>query len=298
MKTLVVGIANQQTDVPVDGFPIEYNPARYLRGQIRTSVGGVGFNVARTLANLGGTVALAAPLGVDPPADAVLAEAIRLGVDTRLCTRDLVSTPRSVILYAPDGRRLINTDLGDATTASFDPDLLASYARRADAVVLGNLDLSRPLLPAIRAAGTPVVVDLQDVQGLDNPYDQDFLEADVLVMSHERVTTTYELLLQGMLAQSRAALVVLTRGAGGALALTRDDAQPWVVPAFDAGHVLSTTGAGDTFTAALTHFLYVLRWSVRRAVAAACASAAIGLSGQELSELAVIGMLRSGHGQT
>lgn len=281
MKTVIVGIANLQTSVPVEAFPVEYQPSRYLPGRIVTSVGGVGFNVARVLAGLGGSVSLAAPLGSDVPARAILAEAERLGLRTHLCTDTLAHTPRSVVLHAPDGRRQINTDLDGALTTSFDASLFASEVAGADAAVLGNLDFSRPFLPIARDLGVPVVVDLQDVAGPDNPYDQDFLAADILVMSHERLTSPPHEFLRDLSARSTARLMVLTLGAAGSLALTADDTGPWHTPAMDVGPLANTTGAGDSFTAALTHYLLGCRATAREAVRAATTLAGTALAQPE-----------------
>ncbi|MEU5105160.1 MULTISPECIES: carbohydrate kinase family protein [unclassified Streptomyces] len=283
MRAVVAGIANQQTRLPVQGFPHPYSPARHLPGRIEDMVGGVGFNVAAALAQLGAAVELIAPLADDAPGQAVLAAAHRLGVGTGRCTRSLERTPRSVILVDTAGRRQVNTDLGGALAASFDAAAFRATAAGADVCVLGNLDFSRPLLPAARGLGVPVVVDLQDVRGPDNPYDRDFLAADTLVMSHERLSgQDLPGFLLALRSRSRALLLVLTLGADGSLALAPDDADCWHTPAVDVGPVPDTTGAGDAFTAALAHALHGLRLPARRAVRAATAYAASHLSAGEL----------------
>lgn len=279
MRAVVAGIANQQTRLPVEGFPHPYSPARHLPGRIEDTVGGVGFNVAAALARLGAAVDLLAPLADDPAGRAVLAAADRLGVSTRLCARALDRTPRSVVLVDATGRRQVNTDLGGALAASFDPAAFRAAATGADMCVLGNLGFSRPLLPAARGLGVPVVVDLQDVRGPDHPYDQDFLAADTLVMSHERLAgRDLPGLLRALRSRSRASLLVLTLGADGSLALTPDDADCWRTPAADVGPVSDTTGAGDAFTAALAHALHGRRLPAREAVRAATAHAASRLA--------------------
>lgn len=277
VRTVVAGIANLQTTVPVAGFPIEYEPARYLPGEIVIGAGGVGMNVARVLAGLGGRVVLVAPLGTDVTADAVEAETRRAGVELRRSAA-LDRSPRSVVLHAPDGRRQVNTDLAGATAAPVDLPGFTSLAAGADAVVLGNVDFTRPLLRPVQALGVPVVVDLQDVRGPDNPYDRDFLAADVLLMSDERVRGAEADVLRAVAGRSAARLVVLTRGAGGCLALAAGEDEPWAVPAADAGPVGNTTGAGDAFTAALTHYLLGRKLPARQALPAAAAAAAAVLA--------------------
>lgn len=270
MRTVVVGIANLQIAVPVAGFPVGYEPARHLPGGIAVGAGGVGLNVARVLAGLGADVVLVAPLADDVIAGLVAAEAARAGVGLRPVVAG--RSPRSVVLVGPDGRRQVNTDLAGALDAVVEPAAIAG----ADAVVLGNVDLARPLLPVARAAGVPVVVDLQDVQGPGNPYDRDFLVADVLVMSNERIRGREAAVLRALGRSAR--LAVVTLGAGGCLALA--GGTEWRVPAVDVGPVADTTGAGDAFTAALTHFLLGRRLPARAAVAAAAGVAAEVLVGK------------------
>ena len=120
MRVVVIGIANQQTSLPVDRFPVEYVAQRYLTGAIRHTVGGVAFNVARSLCALGHVVALASPLGEDYPAAMIDAEAYRYNLSTHLCRRELARTPRSVVLYDTTGRRQVNTDLTDGLRMEFD----------------------------------------------------------------------------------------------------------------------------------------------------------------------------------
>ena len=85
VRVLVVGIANVQTTVPVDGFPVLYQPVRYLPGRIRVQIGGVGFNQARQLRALGNEVSLAAPLGADIAGRAIREELSTLGIHDSLC---------------------------------------------------------------------------------------------------------------------------------------------------------------------------------------------------------------------
>jgi sugar/nucleoside kinase (ribokinase family) len=278
MKAVVVGIANVQTSVPVDGFPVPYTPARYLPGRLDTVIGGVGFTVAAALAGLGDTVRLCAPLGDDVLAAQIEAEASGLGIDLHLSGRWLRRTPRSVVLFDPGGRRMISTDLGDVLTLALPAAPFAAAVEDADVVVLGNLDLCRPLLPIARGRGRLVAVDLQDVHGLDNPYDRDFLTADVLVMSHERLAVApgrsgvHEAFLLALRRRAPTArLVVLTLGAGGSLALTPELDRPLHTPAVDLAGAEpgNTAGAGDTFLAALLHHLVGEQLSVQRALAAA-----------------------------
>lgn len=254
MRVVVIGIANQQTSLPVDRFPIEYVAQRYLTGGIRHTVGGVAFNVARCLSALGHMVAFASPLGEDYPAAMIDAEAYRYNLSTHLCRRELGRTPRSVVLYDTTGRRQVNTDLTDATAFTFQPEDLAPDLLRAKLVVLSNLDMNRPLIAPLLDRGRRFAVDLHDVQGPHNPYDQDFFAATYLNMSNEMVQGDEVPVLMAIRERSRAKVISMTLGADGALVLTRDMASPAHVPAPQV-RAINSVGAGDTYWAVLLHHL-------------------------------------------
>lgn len=144
---VVAGIANVQFSVPVEGFPLEYAPVRYLQGRTGVSVGGVGFNVAAGLAALGGAVAgeLRAR-GLDGPWVAGGQE-----------------TPRSVLLHEPGGERMIHTDLRGLPEAVYPAGVFADAVRGAAYAVVTNIGFARPLLGTAHDAGVPVAADVQAI---------------------------------------------------------------------------------------------------------------------------------------
>lgn len=272
MRVVVVGIANQQTSLPVDRFPVEYTAQRYLTGAIRHTVGGVAFNVARSLSALGHVVAIASPLGEDYPAAMIDAEAYRYNLSTHLCRRELARTPRSVVLYDTTGRRQVNTDLTDSTVFAFQPRDLEPDLFRAKLVVLGNLDLVRPLLEPLRKQGRRTAVDLHDIQGPNNPYDQEFLSATYLNMSNEMIAGDEVAVLRALRAKSTAKVLSMTLGADGALVLTREMDEPVRVSAPEV-QAINTVGAGDTYWAVFLHHLVKERLDPAAAATLACAAA-------------------------
>lgn len=273
MKVVVIGIANQQTSLPVGAFPIPYESVRFLTGQIRHTVGGVGFNVSRALSALGNMVALASPLGEDYPAAMIDAEAFRYNISTHLCGRELARTPRSVVLFDDTGRRQVNVDLTDASGFVFQPADLAPDLFRAKLVVLGNVDMVRPLIAPLRDEGKRFAVDLQDVTGPDNPWDTDFLQADYLNMSNVRVEGAEREVLTAIAAKSRARVLSMTLGAAGALVLARGWDAPVHVPAPEVTAV-NSVGAGDVFWAVMLHHLVEMHTEPVTAVQLACAAGA------------------------
>lgn len=272
MRVVVIGIANQQTSLPVDRFPVEYVAQRYLTGAIRHTVGGVAFNVARSLCALGHVVAIASPLGEDYPAAMIDAEAYRFNLSTHLCRRELARTPRSVVLYDTVGRRQVNTDLTDATSFVFRPEDLEPDLFRAKLVVLANLDMVRPLLEPLRRQGRRFAVDLHDIQGPNNPYDQEFLTATYINMSNEMIPGDEVAVLRALRAKSRAKVLSMTLGADGALVHCREMDDPVHVRAPEV-RAINTVAAGDTYWAVFLHHLVKEKRSPVDAAGLACEAA-------------------------
>ena len=62
-RILVSGNVNLETNISIDKFPLEYQPVRYHQFGILTNVGGVAYNVSKSLATLGDEVSLVAMVG-------------------------------------------------------------------------------------------------------------------------------------------------------------------------------------------------------------------------------------------
>ena len=103
----------------VGGFPLPYFPVRYPFFGIQTTVSGVGYNITKALSTLGNQVDFASLIGTDDNGDLVrkALEADGIGDDLILSTQD--ETAQSVIIYDPQGKRQIHTDLKDIQDASF-----------------------------------------------------------------------------------------------------------------------------------------------------------------------------------
>lgn len=273
MRVVVIGVASQQTSLPVGSFPLEYEPQRSLTGQIRHTVGGVGFNVARVLSVLGDMVALASPLGEDYPAAMVDAEAYRYNISTHLCRRELLRTPRTVVLYDNAGRRMVNSDLTDASDFPFDPADLLPDVKRAKVVVLANMTLTQPILEPIRQAAKRLAVDFHDVVDPLSDKHRAFLSADFINMSNEHVRGHETELLLRLREESDAKVLSMTLGPDGALILTREMERPVHVPTPDVKAV-NTVGAGETYWAVFLHHHLADKMDAVQAAERGCQAAA------------------------
>lgn len=248
-KVLVCGVVNLETTVAVDALPLPSTPVLYRPGGLTQRLGGVGFNLARTLSALGQQVVVAAPLAADLPGKQLRNELRHGGFSTVFVRSVLSGTPQSVVLVAPDGSRQIMTDLKDIAKCPYPPTSFGRALRGVEMALLTNAPFVAPLLEIAVQAGIPVLTDLHVVERLDNPYDAPWLAAaDFLFASAEGWHGAPEAMAQGLMERSRARVVVLGMGARGAMLLERG-AVPMIVPAWSGGRVRNTTGAGDTLAA-------------------------------------------------
>jgi ribokinase len=271
MATIFIsGLINIETTVQVEGFPIEYSPVRYPFFGVRSTVAGVGYNVAKALTTLGDAVRLAALIGRDPAGQLV---AQRLGADAipaEYVLAQLDDTPQSAILYDRSGRRQINTDLKDIQERAYPLDLFARAIGGCQLAALCNINFARPLLALARQRGIPIATDVHAIADLDDPNNRDFMAAaDILFMSHEQLPCPPEEWVRRLHERYAAPIAVVGLGGTGALLAVRADGFVGRFPAVVARPIVNTIGAGDALFSAFLHYYAATRApyeSLRRAI--------------------------------
>jgi len=227
-----VGLATLDTIYRVPSLP--EHDGRVVATERVVAGGGPAATAAVALARLGADVAFAGAVGDDDAGNAVRAELERERVDvSRLQVVPGAETPQSAILVEDDGARAIVHHPG---TARLDPvDVDAEWVH-VDHVGYG----------AVRRGAAKVSVDGGNaIDGLD-------LRGIALYAPTESA-------LRRDFGDARAALaagadlVVVTRGADGSFAVTRDGDR--VQAPSIAVDAVSTLGAGDVFHGALLAFL-------------------------------------------
>jgi ribokinase len=250
---LISGLTNLETTVRVDGFPIPYFPVRYPFFGVRSTVSGVGYNVARALTTLGNNVRLLSLLGSDPAGGLARQALAAHGIAGDHVLAQLSETPQSAILYDGEGRRQIHVDLKDVQEQVYPSALFDEAVAGCRLAVLCNINFSRPLLSLARQRGMVVASDVHAVADLDDPYNADFMRAaDILFMSHERLPTPPEEWAGAVSARYGNRIVVIGLGAEGALLATKGEA-PQHVPAVVTRPVVNTIGAGDALFSSFLH---------------------------------------------
>ncbi len=183
-KLLVSGLINVETTLRVDAFPLEYKSVRYPFWGIKSSVSGVGFNLAKALTVLGNSVSFLSLIADDEIGMMVRRALAHLGVSQTMILSELAETPQSVVIYEQSGRRQVLVDLKDIQERPYPPDLFLQALSDCSLAMLCNVNFNRPFLQKAKKAGKLVATDVHTIQGLEDEYNVDFMAAaDILFMS-------------------------------------------------------------------------------------------------------------------
>ncbi|WP_424681636.1 ribokinase [Frateuria sp. YIM B11624] len=271
-RIVVVGSINMDLVTQAPRFP---QPGETLLGDGFVTVpGGKGANQAVAAARLGAEVALVGALGRDAFGDQLQAGLLGEGVDLQHVQRldDQASGTASITVAAGENQIVVVPAANAGVTPAHVEAAHAALAR-ADAVLVQMeipLEAIEATLRLGQRLGVPVIL---------NPAPARPLPTDWLTLARYLTPNQHELavLLGADPAEDFRALmrraptpVVLTRGSEGAW--YREHGEPAHQPSF-AVEVVDSTGAGDTFNAALAVFLHEgLATAVRKACAAAALS--------------------------
>jgi ribokinase len=247
---LVSGLINIETTLRIESFPLHYNPVNYPFFGVNSTVSGVGYNLTKALAALGNEVRFLSLIGRDVAGQQVRAALAGDGLpadDVLTATH----TAQSVILYEKSGRRQIHTDLKDIQELSYPPEAFGRALAQTDVCALCNINFSRPMLAAARAAGKLIATDVHALGSLDDDYNSDFMRvADILFMSHERLPAPPAQFAREVLARFGNEIVVIGMSGEGAVLAVKREGRVVHYPAVRTREVVNTIGAGDALFAA------------------------------------------------
>ena len=255
-RILLTGVATLDIVSTVDTYPPE--DAEVRASALRIDCGGNAANTARVLAGLGHEAHLCAVLADDLFASRVRDCLARAGVDLRHCPRRAGATPTSLVcLSAASGSRTIvhHRDLPELEAADFEAIALEEY----DWLHFEGrqVPLFSRLLRRARRRLTDQTLSVE-IEKQRPGIAQLFPYADVLVFSKAfALAYGYDRpaeLLVAIRPMAPNAVLVCSWAEAGAWALGPGDrrlSDCVHAPAFHAGPVRDTLGAGDTFNAGL-----------------------------------------------
>jgi sulfofructose kinase len=232
MSVVCAGLATRDTIWRVPALPPP--DGRVVATELVVAGGGPAATAAVTLARLGIDVAFAGVVGDDDAGAFVRDGLEREGVDVSLLGVVPGCTPQSGILVGPGGERAIVHHSGTVRFFGFDATERPDWVH-VDQVGYGpGIDGGRLSVDA----GNPI--DALDLHGVS-----------LYAPTDERLRADFGS-AQGAL-DAGAELVVVTRGAEGSIATSRDG--EIAAPGVPCASLVSTLGAGDVFHGALLAYL-------------------------------------------
>ena len=253
MKILVSGLLNIETTSAVRGFPINYYPIDYPFFGVNSSPSGVAYNIVAALTSLGDDVKLASMLGDDFCAEYIKNSLVKSGINTDFIKTKLSTTPASVVLYDPTGKRQIYCDLKDIQEIEYDFD--EEILRDIDIVCACNINFNRPLLHLAKQRGITIATDVHAMADLYDEYNREFMElADVLFISDEHIGENYSDFIYSIANIYHNEIIVLGRGGNGVAIYTEESGKITELAAYNKVEVVNTVGAGDALFSAFLHY--------------------------------------------
>lgn len=219
--------------------------------------GGPVGNFACAASRLGLRVAVAARLGQDVHADAIISELTDYGVDTGWIRQDQhIATSFTVILVDPSGERailVVEPAAGELSGPGMEIPEVIFQAQYLYLTIYSYKPYSA-WLPKIRQRGVKVMIDIENTkQALDIPLQIILENCDIASFNRAgfQAFTQHEpdlSVLDALIEENPCDVILATLGSDGVLGASR--VQKAVhIPGFVAP-VKDTTGAGDTFNAA------------------------------------------------
>lgn len=231
--------------------------------------GGCAGNTSSGVASFGGKAAFIGKVAADTLGEAYSHDMRGFGVhfDTAPL-KDGAPTARSMILITPDGERTMNTYLGacqNLTVADIDPDVVAAakitYLEGYLWDPLEAKDAFRAAAKIAHDAGRRVALTLSDSFCVDRFRDE-FLDlvrtgaVDILFANEHELKALYQTSDMDSAVKAvreDAGLAVVTLGAEGSLAVTREETHH--VAAAPVDTIEDLTGAGDLYASGFLHGL-------------------------------------------
>jgi ribokinase len=254
---IVIGSVNLDLVATVSRLP---EPGETVTGaKLNRFPGGKGANQALAAQRMGANVQLIARIGDDATADEALALLREGDVDLSACVRDdACPTGTALICVAPSGENHIVVAPGANAVLS----LASTALPKADALICQLEVPEEPILRAVNEFAGFFCVNLAPARRVDVT----ILQRADLVVVNETESAWY-----GDTLKACTGMIATTFGADGAE--LRRDGEVIARASAPTVEAIDTTGAGDTFTAALTVAL-VEGMEAEAALGFACAAGA------------------------
>jgi sugar/nucleoside kinase (ribokinase family) len=251
---LVVGGAGVDTIVRVDSLPLPLTDSLPVP-PIRDYVGHTGTGVALGLHHLGVRVKFADFLGDDEQGRLILSAFRSLSLD--FSHTPSAGTPRAVNLVDSTGRRLSLYDVRHPHDLRLPREFWLPLVERSRHVHMSITNVNREMFGDLERLGRTVSTDLHDWDGEAEHHRDYAYRSDLVFLSAARLGPPgrLEAVMESILAQGRARVVVATDGGNGCFVLEPSAPLRHFPAVPPPSPVVDSNGAGDAFASA-----YLYRW--------------------------------------
>ena len=260
IRVAVIGIVGNSVFLPVEHFHM--GGETVVASDMHTEWGGKGYNQAIAAARNGARVSFLGAVG-ESDVSAVLSDAGARGIDAHLVASKEKKSPYAVIMTDASGANHVTVYHG-ARLGADDVAHFADEIKKADVLLLSNEvseDVNLAALHIAKESGVCVILNPAPAR----PICPELLEGVSLFTPNEHET-------EGLEGRKN---VIVTLGERGCFLRETNER----VPVADAGAVLDTTGAGDTFNGVLAVALAEGN-TQKRACELANAAAALKVTGR------------------
>jgi len=248
-------LINFETTLKIDKFPLDYFPVTYPFGGVNSTVSGVGYNAARALVTLGARVNLTSITGRDDVSSVIVGQMKKCRIETDFIVKSIQNTPQSVIIFETGGRRQIHVDLKDIQAALYPQDLFIKAAEGCDALILCNINFSRPMLFEAKRMNKLIATDVHALSSPEDDYNSDFMRhSDILFLSDENIGSGVRQFAAELARRYSNEIIVIGMGSKGALLYVKKDETFRHFEALNMRPVINTIGAGDALFSAFVYF--------------------------------------------
>lgn len=253
-KIFISGLINQEINLKVDKFPIEYSPVLYPFFGVNASIAGVGLNISKCLKTLGDDVKLLSVIGNDDIGELVIKELKSMDIDTDLIIKKVKETSQSVIIVDKYGKRQIYCDLKDINQIILEEKVFVENAIDYDIICLCNINFSRSFLNIAKKMNKMIASDVHVLQDVHDPYNKDFMQAaNILFMSDEKIKDKLENFIDEIINEYNNDIIVVGCGDKGSYMYVKKDNFKGHFPAYKTREVVNTVGAGDALFSSFIH---------------------------------------------
>lgn len=255
MKILVSGLINQETNVNVHKFPIDYEPIVYAFNEVTVALSGVAFNIINALNTLGDDIVPVSIIGKDTIGRLIKNELKSLKLKTDFIKEDLDESCTSAILFDDTGKRKVFCDLKNIQDKVFPVSILENEIKTCNGLVICNINFNDELIKKAKSFGKTVFTDVHVLSNIEDEYNKRFLEnADVVFLSDEGISGNYEDFLLSIYKKYKNKVIVLGMGSKGAMILDEKSQKIYFVESVHVRPVVNTVGAGDSLFSCFVHF--------------------------------------------